>query len=111
MRQMLGHDAPPTNYWMENLLTGTPLTECPLRSVLRIAERDPALAAEIARHGDEYFPAFESGHLLIEGGVSDQPARYLAFMASLKSIRARQQARYDELTVPKDTPSLTPGDG
>ena len=90
---MLGHDAPPTSFWRENLITEAPLTECPLRTLLRAsaAERD-----ELDRHVTTYYPAYRDGHLLVEGGVADQPARYLAIVRQLRESEETQERKYLE---------------
>jgi hypothetical protein len=92
----LGHDGPPTNLWRENLLTGETLPRCPVRTLL-LADEDPgtsALARELDRYADVYFPAYEQGYLLEAGGVSDQPARYWELIGLVRELRADTQARY-----------------
>jgi hypothetical protein len=100
MKVMLGHDGPPTSFWRENLLTGEPLHECPLRTWLRAFEDQPALAQELVRYTGTYFPAYEDGHLLEAGGLADQPARYLDGMIAIRDTKRAVQARYDELKTP-----------
>lgn len=92
---MLGHDGPPTQFWKENLIDGKKLERCPLRQ-LQLA--DPSLVAEINRHVHEYFPFYEDGHLLVAGGVSDQPARYLAYMGEIRQVWGMVDVRHAELT-------------
>jgi hypothetical protein len=91
---MLGHDGPPTAFWKENLIDGTPLERCPLRS-LQLA--DPELVAEINRHVNEYFPFYEDGHLPVAGGISDQPARTIAYMLEIKRDQQLVELKYAEL--------------
>ena len=91
---ILGHDGPPTQYWKENLIDGKPLERCPLRTILLA---DPNLVSEMTRHVNEYFPFYEDGHLLVAGGISDQPARSIAYMLEIKRVRQTVDARYAEL--------------
>lgn len=93
---MLGHDGPPTNYWTENLITGEPLQRCPLRT-LQLAP--PALALEIQRHVDSYYPAYEQGLLLNDGGLAAQPARYVALVQLAAVYQRLVQLRYEALTA------------
>ena len=97
MKSQLGHDGPPTAYWSENLLTGATLTECPLRTILRAWDTDPALAAEFDRYLGTYYPLYQDGHLLEAGGVSDQPARYLDYIVAIRSTEAAVQTKRDEI--------------
>jgi hypothetical protein len=108
MRAQLGHDGPPTNIYVENLVTGAPLVECPLRTVLRARESNPVLTREIDRYLDEHYPNYEAGHLLTSGGTADQPSRYIGFMALIASVRAKQQVQWTEITNPD--PSASAGD-
>jgi hypothetical protein len=103
-RATLGHDGPPQSLYRENLVSGITLEECPLRTLLRGAERDPLLTSEIDRHADEYFPAYEAGYLLVAGGLSEQPARYLDYMNTLTDLRARQQREFDKIAAQDDAP-------
>lgn len=92
MKVQLGHDGPPVMY-RENLITGEPLARCPLRA-MQLA--DPAVIDEAERMRLEYYPLYTAGHLLVEGGVADQPALYLAYMreiddlAKLTDLKAKQ---------------------
>jgi hypothetical protein len=92
---ILGHDGPPTQYWKENLIDGKSLERCPLRSLLLA---DPQLVAEINRHVNEYYPFYQDGHLLVSGGISDQPARTVAYMLEIKRVWAMVDLRHAELT-------------
>lgn len=87
LKQMLGHDGTPTGPWTENLITGAPLTECPLRTILRAREASPDLIAEYDRYLNVYYPLYQDGHLLVEGGVAAQPARYLDFMLAIRETQ------------------------
>jgi hypothetical protein len=105
MLEYLGHDGPPTNLWRENLLTGEPLSRCPVRT-LQLAEEDlesAALVRELERVADVYFPAYEQGVLLEAGGVSDQPARYLDLIGLVRELRADTQERYVALVADEAT--------
>lgn len=97
--QMLGHDGPPTQYWKENLIDGKPLERCPVRS-LQLA--DPSLVAEINRHVNEYYPFYEDGHLLVAGGIADQPARTVTYMLEIKRVSQLVDLRHAELTQGED---------
>lgn len=90
---MLGHDGPPTNLWSENLLTGKELTECPLRTVLRRRASHAALSDEWQATLAQY-PFFEKGVLLVAGGISDQPARWLDMMSLIQETRATTEAKH-----------------
>lgn len=96
MREALGHDGPPTNFWRENLLTGAPLRECPLRSILRAHEEHPALAREVDTHL-RYYGAYDRGVLLVAGGISDQPARYVELMAMIDDQKHATEAKHLDL--------------
>jgi hypothetical protein len=97
MKAQLGHDGPPTSPWRENLLTDAPLTECPLRTLLRARDDTPELAAEFDRHLGTYYPLYRDGHLLVAGGVGDQPARYLDYMITTRSMEDAVQNKLDEM--------------
>lgn len=45
---------------------------------------------------NEYFPYYEDGFLLAEGGIADQPARYLAYMREIPRMRFIIDAKYKE---------------
>lgn len=90
---MLGHDGAPTSIWKKNLIDGKPLERCPVRT-LQLA--DQSLVSEIHRHVNEYFPYYEDGFLLAEGGIADQPARYLAYMREIPRMRFIIDAKYKE---------------
>jgi hypothetical protein len=79
---MLGHDGPPTGpAWKENLVDGEATRA--LSGPDSPARRPEQLVAEIHRHVNEYYPFYEDGHLLSAGGISDQPARYIAYMLEI----------------------------
>jgi hypothetical protein len=75
------------------------LAECPLRTLLRERERNPALMHELDAYRDVYKPAYEDGHLLVAGGITDQPARYLAIILAMRSSEAAMQSKFEEITA------------
>ena len=96
--EQLGHDREPTGLWDSNLITDAPLTRCPVR-LLQLAE--PEVRREILRWKDQY-PDFKKGHLLVAGGISDQPARWIEAMHCLESLDQRQQSKYLEIKKASD---------
>lgn len=99
LKVMLGHDAPPTTLYTKNLIDEKPLERCPLRT-LQLA--DQSLVAEIHRHLNEYYPFYEDGHLLVDGGVSDQPARSMAYMLEIRRLKNVLDARFQKLSTGGD---------
>lgn len=95
----MGHDGAPTFFWSDNLVTGVALARCPIRD-LQLAP--DALRAEVTRWKDVYFPHYSAGHLLVEGGISAQPARWMAAMRYLEALAKKQDTRYVELTKPPE---------
>lgn len=97
---LLGHDGPPLGLWKANTITGAPLTECPMRTMLRARESDPRLVREVERMRLEYFPLYQDGHLLVEGGVAHQPAKYLDYMRALsvmdRIVELKSTPQHDE---------------
>lgn len=91
----LGHDGPPTDYFDKNLVTGEELTRCPLRTQLLIQQENPALYREFRRMLT-YFAHYERGFLLHEGGLIDQPARYVEWMTAFREMKERVQKMYDQ---------------
>ena len=69
-----------------------------MREILEARERTPDLVAELDRYLAAYVPAYEGGHLLVAGGISDQPARYLAMTHQIMALGQRSDAKYRELT-------------
>lgn len=96
---MLGHDGPPTNLWRENLVSGEPLAECPMRTILRRRASHAALAQEWQAALAQY-PFFEKGVLLVAGGISDQPARWFDMMSLIQETRAATEAKNRAITRP-----------
>lgn len=90
----LGHDGPPQGMWDKNLVTGEPLHRCPIRDFI-LAK--PEEREEVERYKMVYFPNYQKGHLLVDGGVSEQPARYIEVMTYLESLKERMEARYREI--------------
>lgn len=103
LKQQLGHDGPPEGFWRENLITDQPLARCPLRDLLEVQRTEPARWAEFTRHADVYYPAYLDGHLLKGGGMSSQPARYLAYMLALRDAGARIEQKHLALTEKEPT--------
>jgi hypothetical protein len=99
--QMLGHDGPPQAFWTENLITGAPLERCPLRAIQLARETDPAIAHEVDRYAATYYPLYRDGHLLVEGGIADQPARYLELLGVMRDIDHEMERKAAELLAPK----------
>lgn len=109
LRAQLGHDGPPTSFYTDNLLSNEPLERCPLRTLQLADEAGGAgrsLAREVERHADVYFPAYRNGHLLVAGGVADQPARYLELMGMIGAMESRVQEKYAEIRA-----ATPPGSG
>lgn len=101
--EQLGHDGPAQFPWTENLLTSKPIERCPIRQ-LQLAPTD--LREEVLRWKHTYFPLYEKGHLLVDGGIADQPARWLEAMLYLENLSARMDAKHVELTRPPE--DITP---
>jgi hypothetical protein len=89
MKAGLGHDGPPTLHWRDNLVTGEPLTRCPVR-MRQLA--DSALLAEVERHEETYHPLYTRGHLLEPGGIAQQPARWVDYMTDARCDRPAERA-------------------
>ena len=68
-----------------------------MRTLQLAAAERPALAREAERYADVYFPAYRDKHLLVAGGLSDQPARYLAIIGIVRDMDARTQQRLLEI--------------
>jgi hypothetical protein len=93
---MLGHDGPPMGFWDKNLITDQPLERCPIRTLQLEHAKHPRIAREIERYDDTYYPMYVAGHLLVNGGISDQPARYLAIIGEIAAVDAKTQAKAAE---------------
>lgn len=94
MKLQLGHDGEPQGFWDVNLITDEKLTRCPVR-LLQLAS--PELREEVIRWKDVYFPLYTKGHLLVDGGISAQPARWLAAMQYLEGLLSRMESKFIEL--------------
>jgi|SRR4051812_24990356 hypothetical protein len=92
--QTLGHDGPPTNLWTENLVTGKPLARCPVRTLQLAREENSQHVREADRYVDRYYPAYEDKHLLVAGGIADQPARYVEVIQLVRRIDRETEAKY-----------------
>jgi hypothetical protein len=92
---ILGHDGPPLGtMWKENLIDGKPLERCPVRT-LQLA--DGQLVSEINRHVNQYYPFYEDGHLPVAGGISDQPARTVAYLLEIRRLKGVIDAKHAEV--------------
>lgn len=60
------------------------------------------LREEILRWKQLYFPLYRKGNLLVEGGISEQPARWLEAMQFLEELQSRMEAKYVELNETED---------
>lgn len=95
---LLGHDGPPKGgMWRENLVDGRPLQICPVRLFQIAEEVAPEMLAEFNRHVHEYYPHYAKGHLLLAGGVANQPAITMEYMREIDRLRALTQAKHDEI--------------
>lgn len=99
---MLGHDGPPAAFWRENLITDEPLARCPVRTLLLARETNPVLVRELDRYTETYYPAYKDGHLLVRGGVADQPARYLDIINLTRDLEHAVDAKAAELARKPD---------
>lgn len=46
---------------------------------------------------NEYYPFYEDGHLLVAGGISDQPARTVAYMLEIRRLKNKVDERFLEI--------------
>jgi hypothetical protein len=99
---MLGHDGPPTAFWRENLITGATLERCPVRTLLDARQENPQLVAEVESYLTTLYPAYRDGHLLVAGGVADQPARYWDVINMIRDVASKGEEKFIELTTKKD---------
>jgi hypothetical protein len=93
LKAQLGHDGPPTNLWTENLITGAPLERCPVRTIQLAREQRDPIVEEVDRHADVYYPAYRDGFLLVRGGLSDQPARYLELIGAIREVEGKVETK------------------
>lgn len=63
---------------------------------------DPAATREVARHAEEYYPAYRDGYLLEDGGWAHQSARYADYMLELRTLEDQIDRKYLDLTAPKE---------
>lgn len=49
------------------------------------------------RHEHVYFPAYEKGFLLEEGGLADQPAKYVDYMVFIERVEGAVKEKYREI--------------
>lgn len=69
---------------------------------LALERRDPT-AEEFDRYADVYYPAYRDKHLLVRGGIGDQPARYMALIGAFRHMDAAIETKLIEIT--KETPT------
>jgi hypothetical protein len=81
------------------------LDRCPLRT-LQLARAE--VVEEMDRYVDRYYPAYQDGHLLVAGGIADQPARYLDWMEQIARVDQAAKDKYHELTA-EQRPSTDEG--
>ena len=93
---MLGCDGePPTGYWRENLIDGRDLLCCP-QLTRRMAPAE--LRREMDRMWSEYYPLYsKDGHLLVTGGIADQPARFMEYMRAIGETVKAMEAKHTEI--------------
>ncbi len=108
MKTLLGHDAPPTSYWRENLINGKPLARCPVRTI-QLA--DPKLVNELEQFRLEIYPFWKKGHFPRAGGALDQSARELALLREYDRVGELTKARYRELRGETDGEDSVDGNG
>lgn len=65
-------------------------------------EDNPAIAQEVTRYVDELFPAYKDKHLLVAGGLADQPSRYLELIRLVRATDNKTQLRFTQLTAKAD---------
>jgi hypothetical protein len=91
---LLGHDGPPAGLWTTNIVTGERLKRCPVMD-LRTADRNTL--REVTMMRTELYPLYREGHLLVAGGVIDQPARYLSFMREMDAARLKAESAFQKV--------------
>lgn len=104
MYEQLGHDGPATFPWTENYITGKPIERCPIRQ-LQLAPAE--LREEVLRWRGVYFATYRQGHLLVSGGIADQPARWLEAMQYLDELVSRSEQRFTAIKYPDRTEDPT----
>lgn len=102
LKQLLGHDGAPQLH-RTNLVTGEPLTICPVRAVERARAADPALGRELDLMYYQLYPPFrDHGVLPVEGGTLDQPARVMDFLTTLAAHERLVESKLDEIREKND---------
>lgn len=61
------------------------------------------MTAELDRYLRFYYPAYLDKHLLADGGIGDQPARYVELIEAIRDTQAIVDRKYHELTKPEET--------
>jgi alkaline phosphatase len=70
-----------------------------LRSIQLAREHTPTLSAHVDRHVDLLYPAYREGHLLVSGGIADQPNHYVEMMRVIRDMEALGEAVYRRITA------------
>ena len=81
--------------WADNLLTGKPIGACPLK---QLQTAPPELRAEVLRWKNVHYPLYIKGHLLVDGGIAAQPARWIEAMLYLEDLAKQQDHKLAEIT-------------
>lgn len=69
-----------------------------MRTIQLAHESRAPIAAELHRYTTTYYPAYQDGHLLVRGGIGDQPARYLAIIGAIRDMNATMDAKDNDIT-------------
>lgn len=94
LKQLLGHDGEPQLH-RKNLVTGQPLTICPIRSLERAEESNPLLYAEVERAQFQLYPAYrDHGILPTAGGMYEQPARTMDYLMLLADYNRTMHQKF-----------------
>lgn len=75
-----------------------------MRELLDAERRTPAVYAELELYVLTYWPAYRDGHLLVAGGVADQPARYLDMINEMQAAGVAAEIKYLEITAKDKEP-------
>lgn len=85
------------------MLTDEPLVRCPMRTIQLASERRDPIAAEVERYAGTYYPAYKAGHRLTDGGIGDQPSRYLELIGVFREVESQIEAKLIEI-MKRETP-------
>ncbi|MDQ2668466.1 MAG: hypothetical protein M3Z05_21100 [Gemmatimonadota bacterium] len=65
---------------------------------MRVQQLAPAaMVAEVDRYVNVYYPSYVEGHLLEDGGIGDQPARYVKLIHLTGVFAKAVQSKFDSL--------------